>query len=112
MSSCEEEKQVIEVKLGSDFMAIFISHNLTKKHSRWVNIFSLKEVSRILIYFVADCNLIHYIDRIRLTDFEIKIKLEEDELAWKQSNLMVNFSCDFKKIRIQQTWVKNMTYLP
>ena len=53
----------------------------------------------------------HYIDKIRLTDFEIRIKLEENERAWKQSHLMVNFPCDFKKILIQQTWVKNMTYL-
>jgi hypothetical protein len=65
-------------------MAIFSSHNLIKKHSHWVNIFSLKDVSRLLIYFVADCNLIHYIDKVRFADFEIKIKLEEDELAWKQ----------------------------
>jgi hypothetical protein len=65
-------------------MAIFSSHNLIKKHSGLVNIFSLKEVSRFLIYFVSDYNLIHYIDKIRLTGFEIKIKLEEDELAWKQ----------------------------
>ena len=28
----------------------------------------------------------HYIDKIRRTDFEIEIKLEEDELAWKQKS--------------------------
>jgi len=38
------------------------------------------------MYFIADSNLIHYTDKLRLTDSKIKIKLEEDELAWKQNS--------------------------
>jgi hypothetical protein len=73
------------VKLERDFMAIFSSHSVIKKHSRWVNIF-FKKVFQLLIYFIADNNLIHCIHKIKLTDFEIKIKLEEDELARKQKS--------------------------